>query len=371
MTTLKTIFFPFLLWKLPQLDRLSDYRQLIISKCASKQEFGARILEFFNDAGLSVFVVSTDQDIREHKLTYDPATLLVMYRPKSGWVQKAEHGILSVRQNEYYIHPIMGCRAKCHYCYLQARTMGRQPMHFYVGIDSLFTELEHCKKAKETEELLFCTGELADSLADAKLYPIGALLASYFAEQVNVFLELRTKSCNVDSLLGIRHNKRTVVAFSISPHAFVKKYEPGTASLKERLLAARRCQDAGYDIALKFEPIFMGFRWKQSYEETINSIAACLNMEQIEHVSLGYLRWNAGLAEMPIFAKSFSREILMGQSIRYRPNKINFTANMERRLRCYSWIRFLLMKYKVIDSVLWSMEEPSLVDALSTVRTLK
>ena len=147
---------------------------------------------------------------------------------------------------------------------------------------------------------LFCTGELADSLAELDLYPVAAILVEYFSKRKDARLELRTKSDNVDKLLGIDHKQNTTVAFSISPQEHVYKYEPGTASLEQQLVARRKCQDAGYPVALKIEPLIIIQGWQRNYQETIEAVTSRLIVSAIDHVSIGCLRWSEGLAAVPM-----------------------------------------------------------------------
>ncbi len=46
-----------------------------------------------------------------------------------------------------------------------------------------------------------------------------------------------------------------------------RRDEHGTASLSERLLAARRCQDAGYRLGFHFDPIVEYPNWEDDYED--------------------------------------------------------------------------------------------------------
>lgn len=51
-------------------------------------------------------------------------------------------------------------------------------------------------------------------------------------------MEIRTKSGNIQSLLELRFvPKNTEIAFSLNPQELIKKYETGTASLRQRYAA--------------------------------------------------------------------------------------------------------------------------------------
>ena len=86
-------------------------------------------------------------------------------RPAQGWVSPANHGVLSVRDEEHYIHPVMGCRSACRYCYLNASPTARLPLRLHLGVGSLWRTIGEVIADARGRNLLFSTGELADSLA--------------------------------------------------------------------------------------------------------------------------------------------------------------------------------------------------------------
>jgi hypothetical protein len=215
-----------------------------------------------------------------------------------------------------------------------------------------------------SQKFLFCTGELADSLAEVNLYPVAPALVEDFAHRSGARLELRTKSDKVESLLGLDHRQKTTVAFSIMPQLHVTKYESGTASLVARLRAARLCQDAGYPVALKFEPLILTPDWKQLYEDTLHLIALWLNVDTIHHVSVGCLRWSEQLAALQVFIKHYSSMLQSGTRIEYRPGMFNGTAAWPDRLEAYQWMRHLLRHHGIAARIWWSMEESDMIEAL-------
>jgi DNA repair photolyase len=304
--------------------------------------------------------------IENHPWARRPATLIVKARPTSGWVTLAEHGSLAVRRGEHYIHPIIGCHSKCTYCYLLSASSGRLPLRLHVALDELIQEIKACVSEAGRQKTVFCSGELADSLADAPVFPVASFLAERFGRADLGLLELRTKSNRVETLLDVQHNNHTIVAFSISPETHVKKYEAGTASLGERIEAAVTVAQVGYRIAFKFEPVFLDDGWPEAYSMLFSRIATALRGFQIDHISIGCLRWSQQLAHHPIFVRHHSKEVSEGTLIEYRPNRFNGTIKRDQRIPAYRLLRHLARQAGLITPLWWSLEEEDVIEELNS-----
>jgi hypothetical protein len=109
-------------------------------------------------------------------------------------------------------------------------------------------------RARPERSFRIGTGELADSLALDPLTGLSRHLVPFFAARANATLELKTKTDNVGELLDLDPRGRVVVSWSVNAPAIVAAEEHGTASLAERLSAARRVQEAGYRLGFHFDP---------------------------------------------------------------------------------------------------------------------
>lgn len=340
---------------------LHGFRRLLISSDARREMHGEALFERFARAGLPTHERTRDDTVAAEGLLDQPGTLAVMVKPETGWITVAEHGLLATRKGERYLNPIAGCRSSCTYCYLRARPRGLRPLRVYVGVDALLDATDSEVRAAAGGSRLFCTGELADSLSESDIYPIGAILANHFGRYQRARLELRTKSDRIDALLGADHQGRTTVAFSMSPQANVDAHEPGTASLADRLAAAVRCQRAGYAVAFKFEPIIVSAGWQILYGEMFERIGSRVDVSRIEHVSVGCLRWSEQLMKVPTFARRYAAEIRNGAWIEYRPGMFNGTVDYAERLATYEWIRGRIRGCGISGPIWWSLEQPELI----------
>ncbi len=190
----------------------------------------------------------------------------------------------------YIINPMTNCPMDCSYCILQ-EYLNNPFLTLYTNLDDLLQEIDLFLSNQEENFLRLGTGELSDSLALESIFPISQILIPFFAERGKGILELKTKSSNVDCLLHLNHRERTVVSWSLNPSRVIEEEERGTASLKERLEAARKCQERGYPLGFHFDPIIFDHGWEREYEETIRALFKTIDPKRVVWISLGGFRY--------------------------------------------------------------------------------
>lgn len=340
----------------------TPFRRLMISEPARAIEFGAAIIERFQADGKEVFVCVDDNALESLVSRDERWTLFVGARPPMPWLKNAEHGSLAVRHEEYYVNAELGCQASCAYCFLRGMDVGLRPLRLYVDFENLAATIEMLLD-QEGPDVLFAPGELSDSLGNTDLYPLGPELVRLFQRLGRGSLELRTKSDCVQALPVIEGESRTVAAFSISPQTFIDKNEPGTASLEQRLFAARICQEKGYPVAFKVEPIVINDDTLPSYRALINEMSRCVDMARIHHVTLGCLRWSDSLAENPTFQKHYGKDISNATWLSYREGKKNGTYSDDLRQSVYHDIARWFIEAGTPNSFHLSLETEGIVEA--------
>lgn len=184
----------------------------------------------------------------------------------------------------------MNCPMDCVYCILQAY-LNNPWLSFFVNIEDLFSEVEAELQAHPDRFYRIGTGEFTDSLALDNMTGLSQHLVNFFKEKENAVLELKTKSDIIDNLLQVEHGGRTVMAWSLNSPQIMKQEEIRTASLDQRLEAARKCTEKGYSLAFHFDPIIYHEGWKKGYRETIAKLFAAVPSEKITWISLGALRY--------------------------------------------------------------------------------
>ncbi|MBC8208097.1 MAG: DNA photolyase [Desulfobulbaceae bacterium] len=242
---------------------------------------------------------------------------------------------------EYQVLNIgMNCPMDCVYCILQAYL--NQPwLSFFVNVEDLFSELDQAFSAEPDRFFRIGTGEFTDSMALDRLTGLSVKLVNYMANQSNGILELKSKSAVIDNLHGLDHRGRTVMAWSLNATSIMRHEELRSASLDERLTAARQCADWGYKLAFHFDPIIDHPGWREGYKETIDRLFDMVPADQIAWISLGGLRYLPAL-------KSIGTSRFPGSTIFYQEfvegldNKPRYFR--QRRVELYQHIHELLKK---------------------------
>jgi spore photoproduct lyase len=112
----------------------------------------------------------------------------------------------------------------------------------------------------------------------------------FFATLPNAWLELRTKSTQVRSLLNREPLPQCIVAFSLSPDEIAKKVEAKAPSLARRLDALSKLQEQGWQIGLRFDPLIYQSGYQQQYRQFFEQVFSRIDLNQLHSVSLGVFR---------------------------------------------------------------------------------
>ncbi|MBM3477227.1 MAG: hypothetical protein FJX75_28505 [Armatimonadetes bacterium] len=126
------------------------------------------------------------------------------------------------------------------------------------------------------------------------------LFAMDFARRDGRYLILFSKSANVDFLLPLEHRGHTIMLWTLTTRSVSRDIEPRTATMEERLEAARRCQEAGYTVRFKFKPIVPLKGWREETTEMLEALFATvqpdnLSMEVVFFGSVAEMDANLGL----------------------------------------------------------------------------
>ncbi len=246
-------------------------------------------IEFIKEAQeiLQTFRKHGDLNNRENLLVYSHRGNFLSVCPGTDGMVCCQYFIINLGQ---------GCLFDCHYCYLQG-FVNNPLLTIFGNTDKLFQDLDTRTLNKNTH-FRIGTGEYADSLGLEELTGQAAIMVDYFSRHPNATLELKTKSSNISGLLELDHRGHTVVAWSLNPMSIIQSIEEGTASLEERLKAAKEVAEVGYKLAFHLDPIIYMDDWENEYHNLIDMIFDYVNPDKVSWISIGSFRYTSGLKEV-------------------------------------------------------------------------
>lgn len=270
----------------PRPARLWVPSRVLATRSAREWGHGRAILE--RAAGLGAEVVELSGDRLAYEAPDDPrrayaeakATLaLVVASPSKRRLQPIAPSA------DWRVDLAEGCPAHCSYCYLAGSLKGPPVTRVYANLPEILAEMpQHVGQGQVTFRSRLRAHEGTTFEASCYTDPLGiehvtgslsALVAHFGSWDADVQLRFTSKFDAVDPLLGLAHNGRTRMRFSINPPLFAR-FEGETSPVAARLGAMRRVAEAGYRIGLTIAPIIAAEGWREAYAGLIADVAAAL-----------------------------------------------------------------------------------------------
>ncbi len=204
---------------------------------------------------------------------------------KKGEVLKS---IGRMENGEYYLFHEIDCVYDCEYCYLQYYFQTKVPVIF-VNRDEVLIKIEEVLKTHPHP--YFHVGEVCDALAFDHITDFSLDIAKLCFEYENGVVEFRTKSNNISNLISINNPPKNIIpSWTFSPGRVVTSIEHKTPSFRERLFAAKKCQEAGYIVGVRLDPVILYDGWERDYREMIEELFPILDSKKIDYISLGTIK---------------------------------------------------------------------------------
>ncbi|MDR2432122.1 MAG: DNA photolyase [Candidatus Margulisbacteria bacterium] len=277
---------------------------------------------------------------------------LVLAKQRGRFLRKCPGTKEHICCNYYTLNIAAGCPYDCTYCFLQSYT--NNPYYIiYVNLDDMLAELRASRG-----RIRLGTGEFTDSLALEQYTGFAAEYAPRIcAVSPDITLELKTKSSFTPDKIwtaGLtRFRRQIVLAWSLNPQMIIDSEEHYTASLADRIQAARSAAAAGCRVALHFDPIIYSPGWQEQYQ----AVFALLNIppEKIAWVSLGAFRFTPSLK--PIIERRFpDSTIVYGELFPGRDRKMRYPEPI--RIKVYQYMLKQLAAISPALPVYLCMESP-------------
>lgn len=190
--------------------------------------------------------------------------------------------------NGYYFSHMMNCVYDCRYCFLQGMYRSANYVLFvnYEDFaDEIMTTLQEGQ-----ESPVFYSGYDCDSLALEPVSEFCEFILPLFRDNPAATLELRSKSTQVRKLLQQEPMANCVVAMSFAPAQIAERWEQRVPALEKRIDALARLQEAGWPVALRFEPVIATETTEADYETLFTQVFSRINANALHSCSLGEYR---------------------------------------------------------------------------------
>lgn len=241
--------------------------------------------------------------------------------------------------NYFTVSFASNCHFECSYCILQDYLQNNPMITIFANVEEIFQAIQQQVRASPQTFFRLGTGELADSLALDPITHLTKDLIPFVAKQKNLLLELKTKSNCVENLFDLDHQKKTVVSWSLNPQIYGDQEELKTASLNQRLEAARHVADIGYPVGFHLDPLLALPNWKEEYKKLLNTLESQFDPREIAWISLGSLRFTPGLKDIVMnrFPKS---KIMFGEIFPSQDGKFRYFKDIREEL--YGYVKNLV-----------------------------
>ncbi len=179
---------------------------------------------------------------------------------------------------------VQSCGFDCSYCSIQS---------FYnqdkIGFDVNFKE--NLKKLKLDPNYTYHigTGQSSDSLMWGNKGGLLDALFDFARENQNVILEFKTKSNNIKYFLENDVPANIICTWSLNTPTIIKNEEHLTATLEQRVEAAKALANKGVIVGFHFHPIVHYENYLAEYKEVFDNLISEFNPDDVALVSFGTL----------------------------------------------------------------------------------
>ena len=198
-------------------------------------------------------------------------------------------------QSFYFSH-MLNCVYDCRYCFLQGMYRSANTVLF-VNYEDFASEL--AKTLTDIgEPAVFYSGYDCDSLALEPVSDFCKYFLPVFSTLPQAILELRTKSTQIRGLLETAPLANCVIAMSFTAHRAAQQWEHKVPSISKRIEALSKLQQAGWSVAIRFEPLIFSDDMQADYRGLFAEVFSKLDAAKVHSVSTGLFRM-----PMPFYKK--------------------------------------------------------------------
>jgi spore photoproduct lyase len=257
---------------------------------------------------------------------------LILAEKYKNFALPAPNGYGIGAENNYYFSHMLNCLYDCRYCFLQGMYQSANYLMF-VNFEDFQDEILSICKQTPKEAIHFFSGYDCDSLALEPVTHFAEDFLPFFASIPNAWLELRTKSTQIRSLLNKEAFSRCIVAFSLSPDEIAQKVEDKAPSLIRRLEAMCKLQEQGWPLGLRFDPLIYQTGYHQHYKKLFEQVFSKINIDALHSVSLGVFRLPEKYFKK--IHKLYPEEKIFSSPIETRQKMTSYKTELEQEMMQY------------------------------------
>lgn len=193
----------------------------------------------------------------------------------------------------FYFSHMLNCVYDCRYCFLQGMYRSANYVLF-TNYEDFSDEISATLRSVDGPSV-FYSGYDCDSLALEPVSDFCRHFVPMFAGQDNATIEIRTKSTQIRHLLEMPVVPNCVIAMSFTAEEAAQRWEHKVPAIEKRIAALRKLQVAGWQVAIRFEPIIFEQvssepSTEASYAKLFQQIFDKIDAQSLHSVSTGLFR---------------------------------------------------------------------------------
>ena len=179
---------------------------------------------------------------------------------------------------------VENCGFDCSYCSIQSFYHGNK-----IYFDDQFDKKLRALRLDPGRIYHIGTGQSSDSLMWGNRNGVLDAIIAFARTNPNVILELKTKSKNIRYLLKQDIPKNIICTWSLNTESVIEHEEHLTASLNDRLNAARKVADRDIIVGFHIHPMMYYDKWRQEYSRIFERLLDRFDSVEVAMVSFGTL----------------------------------------------------------------------------------
>ena len=257
---------------------------------------------------------------------------IIIASKNKGQVLATPEGYGLGEPNNYYFSHMLNCVYDCRYCFLQGMYQSAHQILF-INYEDFEEQIRKIAAQHRDQPVWFYSGYDCDSLAFEPITRFTDFFVPLIASIDNAWMELRTKSTQIRSLLRQTPNPRIVTAFSFTDHYSHRKLEHGVPAISKRIKAMRSLIDSGWPVGLRLDPVVYHQDYQSAFSKLLDEIFYHIDAKELHSVSLGTFRLTKD--HFRKLSRLYPEEPLFAQELALNNGIISYPVSQEQEMIAY------------------------------------